>query len=1128
MKLFNRMQTNNKLVLQWISGFFITLLVLFSVSFVIPQQQSNQQINQVHAQESLTSAIGSGLGKGIVACLGNLVTQFLIPQAVGKVAGASFLNPLGIPAFTDLGQQISQGQQAFTQFMREGCLDALAFFTAQSVLDKLSQDTLAWVNSGFTRFGQEGNSAFVGDLDGFFAGVSDQAYNRYITQIQQSGPGNPLNGVCEAFQPGVVRSVSNRYFAENTQPSGVQPIPFSSSTEIAASGCEQLTSSIDTGTVEDFVSGDFKQGGWEAFEHTLANPNANPVSAYLEKNQQLKQRVRQASELEGEKLRRGNGYVSAVACPNGNLDPETQQCITGDGQRTEPVVKTPGSIVDKQLNRVVGSGQRQLELADEVNEVVAALVDQLIGKVTGTGASEGPGGVFTQAAQESSYSADLEEYADAGYSGGLEEDFASSTLANQIEQEQNLRSIIEAMPSTNDIDRTRVRAKQCLRNNKLDGPGEIDNTEKLLAKLNSVEESVYPPPEGTRSSQSADQIFEDIEENPEEPIETGTSTESGPNKTSWAANEFDWKRGKIYGNERCDEGEYRLDRINQNQSKGIGSISFSYSNSENKWRGFVCAKDNFDSPFFGNDKIEVELQTFEEFFSRAEYGFGGLDVFQGTTTTPQEGTTTISAQPESLANNYQKYLDPSGYEESKPNNQVKIDWNGADFEWKHYDLFSDSHHLQRLNEGLGGRYQIAGGWRATSKEPNRYGAGRCFEQNKDAISWIVRPSDDVWVKQKCQKDDQGNWQGWHFYNTGVTKPAYQTSTKASDSFGELIERIDTLIGDETYDDVYTAPEFEEDNLKELLHDLRTIDENVGPNGSISDRQEKVDQRYGRMQDRFHTEKDVEVAAGALEELDPTVEGSVTNKLRSIANEHNCELPSNYEPPFGGGEDGDGNNGNSDSPNISTFSVSRTSSNNALVRVSWGTENASQCNSIESSQLSGWNGQQLPVTGNRVYSYQSLEPLNLSLQCESESGKSTTRSITVEELQGELNLNYSSDGVFDSNSISWNHDNLYGFTCDTQAFNQLGEIKPGDVPDNVGIGDSNQFNEWLSSTYTLSGDPSGGSSISGLTPFETNPQCGNINQQCKPTLLVLSCSNQVEATTCTNNGIAGNQCEGFRE
>jgi hypothetical protein len=135
---------------------------------------------------------------------------------------------------------------------------------------------------------------------------------------------------------------------------------------------------------------------------------------------------------------------------------------------------------------------------------------------------------------------------------------------------------------------------------------------------------------------------------------------------------------------------------------------------------------------------------------------------------------------------------------------------------------------------------------------------------------------------------------------------------------------------------------------------------------------------------------------------------------------------------------------------------------------------------------------------------------------------------VEELQGELNLNYSSDGVFDSNSISWNHDNLYGFTCDTQAFNQLGEIKPGDVPDNVGIGDSNQFNEWLSSTYTLSGDPSGGSSISGLTPFETNPQCGNINQQCKPTLLVLSCSNQVEATTCTNNGIAGNQCEGFRE
>ncbi len=992
----------------------ITLIITISASFLLvaPVNFSSNptQPKQVHAQESLTGAIGSGLGQGISACLGNLVTQFIIPQATGKVAGASFITPSGIPSM-DVGSMIAQGQNAFTQFVREGCLDAIAYFAAKNVLNKLSEDTLAWVNSGFERFGQSGNSAFVGDLEGFYAGVSDQAYNRFMQDLQQSGPGNPLNGVCEAFQPQIVRSISENYFSQNQNPSAVEPMQFSSSTEIAADNCEQLAESVGTGTVQDFISGEFEQGGWDAFRHTIDNPNANPIGAYLEKNQQLKSRVDQAVNINQEELQRSGGYVSAVACPgtNSTLDPQTQKCEKPSGEMTDPTVTTPGSVVNEQLNRVVGSGQRQLELADEVNEIVGALTDQLIGKITGSGAEEGPGGVFSQAAQESSYTGDVEEYAQQGYSGGFQEDYASSTLANQIETEQNLRSIIQQLPSTNDIDETRIKAEQCLRNNKLSGPGEIQETEELIAQLNALEEAVFPPAQGTREGRSTEDILEQARENPEDPIDTSTTTQSGPSKTDWAGNSLEWSRGEIYGQQQCDEGETKYPIT----GKGVGNINFSYSNSDNKWLGYVCALNGFDDPTTGSDSIHVDLQPFETFFDRAS------DFNRGNPNNMATGTETVTADDtENIPANYESYLYESGYQQNVSADKVKIDWTGARFDWNFYNLFADKDQLERINDGLqfwadgSYRYQISG-FRGTGGDANRYGAQTCREQTQGAISWIIKPGSDVWIQQKCIEDVKGGagvgiggggdsgqaWTGWAFFNTGETRPAYDTIEGQVNSFQALIEKINTLIGDTNYDDVYTAPEFEEDNLRELKHDLTTIDEDLGPGESISDRQQKLDRRFGRMQPRFHSEEDIEIASEALQELDPDIEGSVMNRLQAIVNENSCQLPDGYEPPVdntddGGGEDGGGDGGeDQNSPTIDSFSATRSGPNSNLINVEW-SASAAQCNAVNNPNFTAWNTQQLPVTGDRMYPYGEDQALTLVLECQSSSGQTVTQSTAV--------------------------------------------------------------------------------------------------------------------------------------
>ena len=48
-------------------------------------------------------------------------------------------------------------------------------------------------------------------------------------------------------------------------------------------------------------------------------------------------------------------------------------------------IKTPGSVVETQINNALPSGMRQLELADEINEAVGAVVSALVTKVLTAG-----------------------------------------------------------------------------------------------------------------------------------------------------------------------------------------------------------------------------------------------------------------------------------------------------------------------------------------------------------------------------------------------------------------------------------------------------------------------------------------------------------------------------------------------------------------------------------------------------------------------------------------------------------------------------------------------------------------------------------------------------------------------
>ena len=98
---------------------------------------------------------------------------------------------------------------------------------------------------------------------------------------------------------------------------------------------------------------------WDDWMSYTQNPYNNPFGATIYGQIELNKRIASSLGIQSTLLDWGGGFFSSK-------DPKTGE------------IRTPGSVIEKQLNDRLGSGQRRLEIADEFDEVVNALVNQLI------------------------------------------------------------------------------------------------------------------------------------------------------------------------------------------------------------------------------------------------------------------------------------------------------------------------------------------------------------------------------------------------------------------------------------------------------------------------------------------------------------------------------------------------------------------------------------------------------------------------------------------------------------------------------------------------------------------------------------------------------------------------------
>lgn len=268
--------------------------------------------------------------------------------------------------------------------LKEWTLDGVAFALINIVLKEMIRSTTRWVASGF-----QGSPAFVTDLEGFMLNIADKIAGNFIY-------GTPLRALCSPFKLNIQLALDLGY--EKTR------------------GYEaQCRLSQVVGNMDQFLNGDFSQGGWDGwFEVALGE--SNPYKTKLEAESAMYASISSAQGVQMKKLDFGKGFLS-IQDPSCNADAGPCPDVT------------PGAVVESQINSSLNLPAQRLNVADEINELIGALLTQL-GKEILSGAG-GLLGLDSPSSGSGSYWSRVDaDTSVTGYVGNSEPVFRS-TLANE-------------------------------------------------------------------------------------------------------------------------------------------------------------------------------------------------------------------------------------------------------------------------------------------------------------------------------------------------------------------------------------------------------------------------------------------------------------------------------------------------------------------------------------------------------------------------------------------------------------------------------------------------------------------------------------------------------------------------
>jgi len=231
---------------------------------------------------------------------------------------------------------------------KENVLDGIGWAIAKRIVSGIIQSLIDWVNSGFA-----GKPAFLQDMKGFLLNIADEVAGEFISDIMIGD--FSLGFLCSPFRLDVGIAIETRYAQGR-------------STGSSAPSCT-LSGIIDN--IEGFIGGFDSGNGLSDWITITSSPQTyTPYGNVLEAEANLRARIINSQGEEVSLLGFADGFLSKKQC----------QTVTGADGRTSEAncqVVLPGKVISEQVNKALGAGQDSLIEADEINELIAALIGQL-------------------------------------------------------------------------------------------------------------------------------------------------------------------------------------------------------------------------------------------------------------------------------------------------------------------------------------------------------------------------------------------------------------------------------------------------------------------------------------------------------------------------------------------------------------------------------------------------------------------------------------------------------------------------------------------------------------------------------------------------------------------------------
>lgn len=247
------------------------------------------------------------------------------------------------------------------QATKEYILDPLAWIMKETIKQSITGSIVNWINSGF-----EGSPAFVTDIERNLGRLGDAVARDFFDELEDR-TGVDLNS---PFQEQVTDFLRTSYY-RNTGESGFF-------------NREGYTLHRIAERDDAFLRGDFSEGGWDAWFSVVTNSSNNPIGAILNTSDELATRVETFRVNRLRELSFGNGFLSWRGdCIEESGGTAEEQALADEEGCLRYDMRTPGIAIQSRLEQALNMSTGSLDIADEISEIVAALMLQLTKQVLG-------------------------------------------------------------------------------------------------------------------------------------------------------------------------------------------------------------------------------------------------------------------------------------------------------------------------------------------------------------------------------------------------------------------------------------------------------------------------------------------------------------------------------------------------------------------------------------------------------------------------------------------------------------------------------------------------------------------------------------------------------------------------